>query len=63
MPREFQWQYRALRERVSVLAECLDETARPPGQAKTELRRAETAIDISLQYFENVLNPKCDIEN
>lgn len=56
--REFRWQYRALRERVHLYSERLEAAndARPPGDYS--LQKAEMAIELSLQYFRDVLAPK-----
>ena len=55
--REFQWQYRALSERVDVLSERLAATSREPSEPLDEsLRKAEAAVDLSLQYFHDVLS-------
>jgi len=55
--REFQWQYRALRERVHLYSERLAAVGDPGGSCDYNLRKAETAIELSLRYFCDVLAP------
>ena len=54
--REFSWQYRALSERVDVLSDRLAVSGRDRSEPLDEsLRKAEAAVDLSLQYFQDVL--------
>lgn len=63
-PREFQWQYRALRERVYVYSELLDDGSTESTLAGfSALERAEAAVNLSLQYFDDVLAPKSDADD
>jgi hypothetical protein len=63
-PREFQWQYRALRERVHVYSELLDDGAAAASLAThSAIERAEAAVNLSLQYFDDVLAPKSDADD
>lgn len=54
-PREFRWQYRALLERVHLYSECIEAVDDPLRSSDYALRKAETAVELSLQYFRNVL--------
>lgn len=58
--KEFRWQYRALQERVSVYSECLAELVGSPQSQPEDLRKATAALNLSLDYFEDVLAPKSD---
>jgi len=60
--REFRWQYRALRERVHLYSERLAAAeSAPPNDSG--LQKAEMAIELSLQYFNDVLAPKHGIDD
>ena len=58
--REFRWQYRALRERIHVYSECLEKTPDSAGPQEPALAKAELAIDLSLNYFQDVLAPRTE---
>jgi hypothetical protein len=62
-PREFQWQYRALRERAYRYSELLDGRADVGFARHSALERAEAAVNLSLQYFDDVLAPKSDADD
>jgi hypothetical protein len=53
--REFHWQYRALRERVHLYSERLDAVGAAERAFDYRLRKTETAIELSLQYFRDAL--------
>jgi hypothetical protein len=56
--REFRWQYRALRERVHLYSQCLEAIPNASPADDYAMRKAETALELSLQYFRNVLTPR-----
>lgn len=56
-PREFSWQYRALRERVHVFSEKLSSVNEKEPVADQQLYRAEAAIELSLNFFHDALTP------
>jgi hypothetical protein len=58
--REFRWQYRALRERIHAYAERLENTPAPATAQEPALVKAELAIDLSLNYFQDVLSPRTE---
>jgi len=58
--REYRWQYRALRERVQVYSDRLENAPDPVSAQETALMKAELAIDLSLNYFQDVLSPKSE---
>jgi hypothetical protein len=58
---EFRWQYRALRERVHLYSERLAATTDPIAAPDSRLLKAEFAIELSLQYFQDVLTPQREI--
>ncbi len=58
--REFRWQYRALRERIHVYSECLENVPDPVNAQEPSLVKAELAIDLSLNYFQDVLAPRTE---
>ena len=60
--REFSWQYRALRERVAVYSACLEAAPDRARASQRALEKAQFAIDLSLQYFHDVLKPTGDAE-
>lgn len=55
--REFRWQYRALRERVHLYSERLEALEDSSHCHEHDLHKAETAIELSLEYFKNALSP------
>lgn len=62
-PREFQWQCRALRERVHLYSERLAEIDDPDAVQDQTLNKTEWAIALSLNYFQNVLAPPEDSDD
>jgi hypothetical protein len=54
--REFRWQYRALLERVQMYAERLDTVEESLQGYDHTLQKAETALELSLRYFNHALN-------
>lgn len=56
--REFQWQYRALRERVHLYSERLEAARDPEGASDYGLLKTEMAVKSSLRYFCEVLEPE-----
>jgi hypothetical protein len=56
--REFQWQYRALRERVYVYSERLAAARDPEAASDYGLLKTEMAVKSSLRYFCEVLEPE-----
>lgn len=58
--REFRWQYRALRERVHLYSESLENVNDPEKTSDFGFHKAETAIDLSLRYFQDVLPDESD---
>jgi hypothetical protein len=64
--REYRWQYRALRERLHLFSERLETTENPERSSDHRLEQVEAAIELSLQYFNDVLahtRPKKDSED
>jgi len=55
--REFDWQYRALRERVHLYSEQLEAANDPEASSDYWLRKTEMAVELSLRYFHDVLTP------
>lgn len=62
-PKEFRWQYLALRERVHVYTQCLADADGPPHQPDSALVKAEFAIGMSLRYFHDAFSQKHDVED
>ena len=58
--KEFMWQYRALKERVEVYRQLLSSAGRFGVDSTTSLQKAETALVLSLQYFDSVFEPVTD---
>ena len=56
--REFHWQYRALRERVHLYSERLRAATDPETASDQDLLKTEMAIESSLRYFCDVLEPR-----
>ena len=56
--REFEWQCRALRERVHLYSCKLADVAERGSWGDPELLKIELAIERSLRYFHNVLSPR-----
>jgi hypothetical protein len=61
--REFRWQYRALRERVQLYAERLTVVEAAYRSYDGALQKAEAAIELSLQYFCDVLDTGRDLDD
>lgn len=55
--REFDWQYRALRERVHLYSERLEAANDAEASSDYRLRKTELAVELSLRYFHDVLTP------
>lgn len=60
--KEFRWQYRALRERVHLYSERLAAARDPVHAPDSRLLKAEFAIELSLQYFQDVFTPQREVE-
>ena len=56
-PREYDWQLRALRERLHVYEQRLRSAPEDKQASSLGLHKAEMAIDLSLRFFEDVLTP------
>jgi len=61
--REFQWQYRALRERVYLYSERLAAARDPEGASDYGLLKTEMVVKSSLRYFCEVLEAAPDAED
>lgn len=61
--KEFRWQYRALKERIEVYRQVLSSADRHSAASTASLQKAETALVLSLQYFNSVLKPATDEAN
>lgn len=57
-PRQFHWQYRALRERVHLYSEWLAAAKDPEAASDYGLLKTEMAVKSSLRYFCSVLEPE-----
>lgn len=61
--REFHWQYRALRERVHLFSERLSSVEDQERASDYRLEKAEVAIDLSLRYFHEALQPERQLDD
>jgi len=61
--REFRWQYRALLERVHLYSERLEVVDKSLQRHDLALQKAETALELSLQYFRTALAPDFGLDD
>jgi hypothetical protein len=55
-PKEYEWQLRALRERLYVYEQLVRSRAQAKDFSDFRLQKAETALELSLRYFQDVLS-------